>query len=378
MGTLRFLLALCVVVTHGPDSKLFGHALMSGITAVQGFYIVSGFLITLVLNTRAEYRDVRSFYVSRYLRLWPAYAVVAALSFSVFKREFLVNTILQLDWLGASFVVISNVILFFQDLYLFLSIAPNGALYLTTHFQTEPGLQLNALMLVPQAWSLGIELAFYAIAPLFCRSPWRLLGLLSIGLLVRLALGYWSPAIDPWTYRFEPAEMTFFAIGGLGYFASCWLDRVVPARSLRVAGNLCLLALVAIIVAPPVGLQGFAHRTFLLNQTILVLIAASCPLLLIVSRGRKWDSLIGELSYPIYLSHIMVYTALATYAPASMTQGGLIYVGATMIFSAALYWLVVRPVDRYRRRFGARVPSDFLPTIAIPEGAAAWSNRSGQ
>jgi len=65
MGTLRFLLALCVVATHGPESKLFGHALLSGISAVQGFYIVSGFLITLVLNTRAGYRDVLAFYVSR-------------------------------------------------------------------------------------------------------------------------------------------------------------------------------------------------------------------------------------------------------------------------------------------------------------------------
>jgi len=39
-------------------------------------------------------------------------------------------------------------------------------------------------------------------------------------------------------------------------------------------------------------------------------------------------------------------------------QGGLVYVSVTMIVSAALYWLVIRPVDRYRRKFGARLPSD--------------------
>lgn len=365
MGTLRFLLALCVVATHGPESKLLGHALLSGITAVQGFYIVSGFLITLVLNTRTEYRDVVAFYVSRYLRLWPAYAVVAVLTFVILRGDFLTHAIAQLDWRGALFVLVSNATIFLQDLYLFLAIAPNGTLYPTTHFGTEPGMQLNALMLVPQAWSLGIELAFYAIAPLFCRSPWRLFGLFGIGLATRLALGFWSPEIDPWTYRFAPAEMTFFALGGLGWFAGDWLQRVAPEKTLRIAGNVCLFVLIVIIVAPPKALKTFTQLTFLLNQTTLILIAASCPLLVIASRGRMWDALIGELSYPIYLSHILVYQLLDAHAPVSILKGGLVYVITTLIFSMALYWLVIRPVDRYRRKFGARIPSD-AAAAAVP------------
>ncbi len=45
-------------------------------TAVQAFYVMSGFLITMVLAERREY--ARAFYMSRYLRLWPTYAVIAA------------------------------------------------------------------------------------------------------------------------------------------------------------------------------------------------------------------------------------------------------------------------------------------------------------
>jgi peptidoglycan/LPS O-acetylase OafA/YrhL len=376
MGTLRFLLALCVVVAHWPGSKLFGHTLMSGITAVQGFYIVSGFLITLVLNTRPEYRNIGSFYLSRYLRLWPAYAVVCVLVL-LMKSDVLARGLAQLQWPAALFVIASNATIFLQDLFPFLAISSEGSIYPTPDFYAAPGPQLSGLLLVPQAWSLGVELSFYAIAPLFCRSPWRLLCLFGVGLIARLALGFWSPEIDPWSYRFAPAEMALFAIGGLGYFAGRWLERAAPTASVRIAGHLCLLALIVLIVAPAKGQLHFTQLTFLRNQTVLILIAASCPLLLIVSRGRKWDSLIGELSYPIYLSHVMIYGALEAFAP-SFTRNGLVYIGATLIFSFALYWLVVRPVDRYRRRFGARVPSDFLPTMPMPEGAAAWSNRPGQ
>ena len=61
MGTLRFLLALCVVATHSPGSGILGHELLSGITAVQAFYVISGFLITMVLNERQQYRSAPSF-----------------------------------------------------------------------------------------------------------------------------------------------------------------------------------------------------------------------------------------------------------------------------------------------------------------------------
>ena len=60
-----------------------GHGLLSGITAVQAFYVISGFLITMVLNERQQYRNSPSFYVSRYFRLWPAYLVVLVATLTI-------------------------------------------------------------------------------------------------------------------------------------------------------------------------------------------------------------------------------------------------------------------------------------------------------
>src|SRR5689334_11765724 len=130
MGTLRFLLALCVVVVHAPGSKLFGHSLLTGITAVQGFYIVSGFLITFVLNTRDEYRDTTNFYLSRYLRLWPAYLVVAVLALVLIQKGRWFAGLAELNLPALLFVVASNATLLFQDIFLFLAV-DHGALYPT-------------------------------------------------------------------------------------------------------------------------------------------------------------------------------------------------------------------------------------------------------
>ena len=43
-------------------------------------YVISGFLITMILNERKHYRLVGNFFLSRYLQLWPVYAIVAPAS----------------------------------------------------------------------------------------------------------------------------------------------------------------------------------------------------------------------------------------------------------------------------------------------------------
>lgn len=68
MGTLRFVLAMCVVFFH-LTYPLTRHL---GVLAVNFFYVVSGFLITFVLNESYRFQ-FGSFAVNRYLRLFPAY-----------------------------------------------------------------------------------------------------------------------------------------------------------------------------------------------------------------------------------------------------------------------------------------------------------------
>jgi peptidoglycan/LPS O-acetylase OafA/YrhL len=70
MGTLRFLLAATVAYGHVMGANMSGVLTDSG-TAVQAFYIISGFLIAFILNER--YARLGDFYRSRLLRLMPGY-----------------------------------------------------------------------------------------------------------------------------------------------------------------------------------------------------------------------------------------------------------------------------------------------------------------
>ena len=71
MGTLRTLLAIAVVLVHS-----YGFVMVGGRNAVQLFYMISGFLISYVLVERKVYKDTISFYINRYLRLYPIYSPV--------------------------------------------------------------------------------------------------------------------------------------------------------------------------------------------------------------------------------------------------------------------------------------------------------------
>ena len=80
MGTLRFLLAMSVAYGHA--GNFLGFPLVPGDTAVQTFYAISGFYMALVLNEkyRPESSSYFLFISNRFLRLFPIYATVLALT----------------------------------------------------------------------------------------------------------------------------------------------------------------------------------------------------------------------------------------------------------------------------------------------------------
>ena len=361
MGTVRFLLALCVVVTHDAGSSVFGFHLLSGITAVQAFYVISGFLITMVLNEREEYRRLGNFYLSGYLRLWPTYVVIAGATMATANHEVLIDALATYHWSTKLFIIGSDLTLLFQDWFLFFQLQ-DGHLIPALHWDGH----LLAYLIVPQCWTLGVELTFYALAPFFCRSVQRLIGLFVFGIIVRMSLSVAVPsaAADPWLYRFSPAEMMIFAAGGLAFFAGKKVCSRLPAAVLSgAAWN--ILTLIAILILANDAAMPFWYRHFqsywptlyLVNSAVLIMIAVSCPVLFYGFRKSKIDSIIGELSYPMYVSHIFVTQCfMLARVPAALNPGNLLYVATTIGLSFVLFITIAVPIDLIRCKFGARVP----------------------
>jgi len=92
LNSLRFLAAAFVIISHGQESiTKLGFDKFSNMTlfnrggdAVEFFYVLSGFLITYLLQgelDRTGTVSIRSFYMRRVFRIWPLYFLIVVLGF---------------------------------------------------------------------------------------------------------------------------------------------------------------------------------------------------------------------------------------------------------------------------------------------------------
>ena len=336
MGLLRCLLALSVLLVHDVDGWF---KLIDGAAAVQCFFLISGFYMALVLNER--YADVGRFYVNRALRLLPTYWAVLLLTVAaamLVGRPTFIATALHgnLTWDAQALVLVSSVFLVGSDAMLFVRPTEAGLVF-TAGFWSEPP-YLFPYHPIPPAWSLPVEMAFYALAPFLVRSRWRLLVGVLLGLAVRVIVYKAFGSHDPWRYRFLPAELGVFCAGGLAYHFYRAMQGNDIARRIGVA---CLAILIAVMLAHPY-LPPAARYV-----PITALMLASLPFVFALARENTTDCWLGELSYPVYLLHFPVLQYVSgTLAVVACTFAGAIVVHLTVQVAAE------RGFKRRPRRIG--------------------------
>lgn len=350
MGLVRFLLAVAVVINHtGP---LYGLVMTDAYMAIKVFFIISGFYMALILTEKySGPGQTRLFYSNRFLRLFPLYWVVLLLSLGIsLVFKFGLHTALLLGpwqaWLGqlkpatATVLAAANLTIFGQDILFFSHVTPAGGLTLSADalYRATPAW---FFLLIPQAWTVSLELVFYAVAPWLVRQKTGLLVALAGTSFVLRALVYWADLpFDPWKQRFFPVECGFFLLGILAYRLYAALKPVpIPQATLWQVSGLYLTVILGYQFLP--GFMG--KELYLYAATVL-----SIPFLFRLTKKMTFDRAIGELSYPIYITHwtvIMVveYACGRSHLP-------LIALVATVAVSLALNRFVADPIEGYRQR----------------------------
>ena len=350
MGILRALLALAVVFAHTPAADSLP-ILMPGSDAVRVFYIISGFLISYILDTNRNYQNTASFLENRFLRLYPIYWAVAALSLGAHlaaDRHFF-DRFAAMPPSAFVLVVVSTLILFGQDWVMFASVH-GGHLAFTGQFYNSDVLLYRAL-LVPQAWTLGIELSFYLIAPFVLRRRKVILLLLAMSLILRIALIVNGVGLkDPWTYRFFPTELALFLLGALSHKLLLPLYETRLKASIRRISVIATSALIIYTVLFNYIALTWTVKEFILLTAYLALL----PLAFVFQNAVKTDKRIGELSYPLYIGHVIVIeivslllTKMHIKNPYSVT---LCSVSASVLFAVFLNNSINKKVERIRTR----------------------------
>ena len=234
MGTLRILLALAVALSH--FGGISGYAMMNGVVAVQCFFMISGFLISFVLSTKYDADSSagrKLFYTSRLLRIfipyWTALAfcigvglllrLSAGTTLSLFPKQF--DT---LSTWAQAWVILSNLFIITQEWAMWL-MYDGGRLVLTwSADQSVP--HLSSFQFIPQAWSMSLELMFYALAPFIVRrNSFTLICIVILCQIGRQIAFNEGLTGSGFCYRFFPFEIGLFVTGILAHRAWRFLKR---------------------------------------------------------------------------------------------------------------------------------------------------------
>lgn len=374
MGILRIYLALVVVAAH--SGATFPWIYHNAREAVQIFYLISGFYMA---HISSKYKSPIEFYSSRFIRIYTPYfsilivvIMVSLISGILFDFWGSLEPFLsQSDENGAAGIMvatISNISLFFQDWVMFLKDDSGMGLSIATNFY-ESSAPLYNYLLIPQAWTVGIELTFYLFVPFLNRRKSRtLFGILLLSLLLRVFVyEYYGLINDPWNYRFFPFELAIFILGILSNrlyvliknskFVSS-VPTLKTARSYFVGTCLMLICIYALgnltsflfyYVGPTyTELSSYLAWTFMI------------PIVFIVFENIRIDRYVGDLSYPVYLGHVFVIVYLRKIINAlgsGIENLGILSIIITILFSIILYKYILLPVDRNRYKSARNIAS---------------------
>ncbi len=370
MGIFRILLAVAVILAHAGALNWLG--MIDGATAVEAFFAISGFYITMIL--REKYVNMANpywlFISNRFLKIFPLYWLVLLLTITCaslvphFNEHAYAGSLTMylqygkdLSFSTWAYLLFNHIAIFFQEMALYMGVnLQTGNLFITKNFAATHPL-LWRFELVPQAWSVGLELMFYVIAPFLVKKQWWVIALVALASFYLkfygLTHGYNS---DPFTYRFFPFELTYFLLGGLSFifYKEFVRGAVIP--------KVVSVGIWAVLVSCTLFYSKI-HFVYV-HDFYLLLVTASMPFLFNYTKNFKTDRFIGELSYSVYLIHILVMNLLKT---AGITEH---LTEATIIGSIIASILMVNLIGtRIEKSRQARVTTSSQPAgpvMALP------------
>lgn len=345
MGIIRCLLALSVAIDH--FGAVFGWRMGPGSVEVEAFFIISGFYMFFVLHKKYYAVGIQKFYTARYMRLLPTYLVVLAMSFSFgvltdkshrfglpFSEQ--LSLLSGADALFYAYIIFSNVTMFALDWVVLLGFDGTSA-YLTTEFMKSPILVYKFIW-IPQAWSIGLELMFYLMAPFLLKTEKRIVLAAVISIAFLQGIKFLELPIDPFMHRFLPSIL--FLLGSIS--CKVWVtEQVQKQRQVKYLGLLALIILAGFLILWTKVPLSEPQKSIVFPCLVAIFVGP----IFVLTRYSRIDSLLGEFSYPIYIAHLFAFTIADTTHFGAKNEMALLITGAMAL---ALVFLVERPTGRWR------------------------------
>lgn len=330
---LRALAVLSVIIFHVDSALLSG-----GFLGVDIFFVISGYLISLILF-RAQDEERFSFidfYRRRVLRLFPALILVLVFSLSIGFFALLAD---EYERLGLHAAMAIGFILNFRLL--------GEAGYFDAVSYSKPLLHL---------WSLSVEEQFYLVWPILlivwrrlrCPLGWVITGCMALSFLYALRMGRTS--IDSLYYHSLPRFWELLAGVAIAYVHQKNGVDWLPARLHQARDALSVAGLVLIATALVTFTKALQHPGWLSLWPIFgaMLLLASGPTA-VINRMFAFQPFvwIGLISYPLYLWHWPLLS-FARIAESGSPAPWMLWLGA--IVAVMLAWATYLGVELPLRR----------------------------
>ncbi|MGB3309225.1 MAG: acyltransferase [Nodosilinea sp.] len=332
-GVYRTFLALMVVALH------LGGVPMVGVYAVFGFYSLSGYLMTLIMQTSYGYTaaGLYRYALNRFLRIYPAYwvsIIISALLIWCLGRDFTTAYHPSMYYPENVFVLVKNLSLF--------------------------SLKGSFSRLTPPAWALTIEIFFYILIGLgISKSKKTTLAWFLCSVFYHFAtivLG-----LD-WSARYYSASAASlpFATGALLFHYGPEISKYKSQLNqnfyqyLPYAIIACILVnwFLGYILSQSGGF--FFYSNYVLCAAMVVVLSDMKQLPYISQETDKW---LGEFSYPIYLLHYqvgLVVIVLFTAAGFNVNRPSLSLMVLSLPMIFALSWAIIlileKPIESIRTK----------------------------
>jgi peptidoglycan/LPS O-acetylase OafA/YrhL len=312
LGTWRFFLAFLVAISHLWSGMLDGPAAY----AVWGFFVLSGYLMTLVLTTKygTEAGGLWRFACNRLLRIYPSYIVAGALGMAtifVLGREGI-----DPAGLNPQFMVPQGAGEWFGNLAMFPFVAQRG-------------------LPVPVAAALFVEVWAYALMPLFARHRSAAVLGLTVAFGANLQFGFGMTSFVERYCGFATGLMPFAAGAVLCHYRGVLRRFAAPGLSV---------------------FMWCAHGLYWLHDVywpwtyglfVSVPLSGWVVLSLIEVDAGAFDKTAGDLSYPVYLLHT---TVAAWFLPHFGFGRSFMFFAVSFFGALLVSWVMLMLVDRQMQR----------------------------
>lgn len=283
-GSYRCILALFVVVGH-----LLGMRHSAG-AAVFSFYILSGFLMTHIMQERYQYsaKSFFSFCYHRILRLYPMYWIAFAIA------------LLGIVYLGAELTTSVN-----KKMYM-----PEGvSQWLWNLFIVSPSWHPIDVepRLVSPAWALTVEIFYYIIIALGISKSKKLTWVwVSVSLMYYVATFFLGFGFG-WRSKALLCASLPFSVGAILFY---YKDSFQKLRGDRVWAKVLVIVIYSLIstasyiildLTSPSSADALLAFSFI--PSTLALLVLYPRLEKANSKLTKFDNMLGSLSYPFYVLH---------------------------------------------------------------------------